>query len=232
MTGTPLDGVGGALNQRMSDAIKRALSQQPAWADAPALVREAQALLVSLFLEQPPWLSRDDLNLAMRLGLAKTEGGSLTFNSLLGRSELFPLLKCALEPTTDPVANYELGVRWLRAQQTDPERPTASIVDVLRAEAMHDSVVRGCTLKAAAERSELIGRNKTIFKVVSNDETRGGIEGILLELLFAGREDLTVPEVFVPGEVFAHHFAREGSLEAAMSASRLAENGFAMGIRE
>ena len=47
---------------------------------------------------------------------------------------LFALLKCVLEPTTDPVANYELGVRWVRAQQSDRHRRTPKLWKVLRLE--------------------------------------------------------------------------------------------------
>ena len=228
--GTPLHGIGGALNRQMSNAIKRALAKQAAWASAPKLVKEAQAMLVALFLDKPRWLSADDIHTAIKLGLATEKpDGSLKFNSLLGKSELFPLIKAALEPSVDPTANHRVGVRWVRSQHADPERPIPKLTSVMRLEALNDSVERGSTLEAAAVQIEMIRKGQTVFKVLSKDATRDGQDGLSFELHFKDRDDLRVPEIFVPGEVFEMHYESGiGDMERDMSEESLAARGFHM----
>ena len=230
--GTPLHSIGGVLNQQMSNAITRALAKQTAWASAPQLIKEVQPMLISLFLDKPRWLSDQEIELAIKLRLASTRAdGALTFHSLVDRSELFPLLKTALEPTLDPAANYRLGVRWVRSQHTDPERAIPTMNAVLRLEVIHDCVERGDALEAAAIRLHMINSNQWVFKVLSSKATRDGHKGISLEIHFTGRDDLRIREVFVPLEVFARQFSEDGSLERAMSEESLQARGFPSGVR-
>lgn len=101
----------------MSKALHRALAAQPGWKGAPSLVREAQPLVLALYLNKPQWLSSEDIKLGCLLGVIKKEqSGQLEFKNLMQHAALFALVKCAVEPATDPTENYNLGVRWLHSQ--------------------------------------------------------------------------------------------------------------------
>ena len=53
-----------------------------------------------------------------------------------------------------------------------------------------------------------------------------------MELHFAERDELRIPEIFVPAAFFAQHYSEDGSLERDMSEARLRDRGFHVGVRE
>ena len=111
------------------------------------------------------------------------------------------------QPSSAPAAVSQLGVRWVRSQQTDeqldPERPIPSLLTVLKLEAMHDCVTRGSTLEAATLRLEIIKRAGPRLRSSRPTPPATARKASSMELHFAGHNDLRIPEIFVPAAVFA-----------------------------
>ena len=221
--------IGSPANGKMAAVVCKALAAQTAWKDAPDLVKEAQPILVALFLDKVQWLSRADLDLTEQLGYVQRRAdGAMSFKHLIDVPHLFPLAKAALEPCEDVRANYELGLRWLRAQQMDPQRPK-SLLEVLRSEAAHGTYVEDfATLHLLASRMSAINNNRSAFRCIENPATpREGVKGMLIEITFAGQPEINVPNVFVPLLIMGAHLKKEAEKgKDPFSAEALAKNGF------
>ena len=89
--------------------------------------------------------------------------------------------------------------------QMNPESPRGglSLASALQVEAMHYSVLEGCTLEIAASRMDLVRSNKSGLKILATDVVQRGIEGCTAELIFTGNEELNLSEIFVPTSVLA-----------------------------
>lgn len=220
LAGVAWNSVGGPANDEMATAVRAALEEQPAWKDAPPLVKALQPIFVALFLERPRWLSREGLQLAEQLGFVAAHedetgdaDGELSLSAMVEHPHLFPLLKAALEPCDDVRANYELGLRWLRAQQVDPDRPR-SLMSTLLLEAVHATYLEEGPprLSLLAERICAIQDDRSGFSVVENPTApRDGIDGMLVDIMIAGErsEELSTSNAFVPLLVMGAHLKKE-----------------------
>lgn len=148
LSGAPRGSVGGPHNEAASKVLRRALANQPAWAGATSAMLEFQPLAVACYLGKPEYLSASDLELATALGMIERGGGdgnhgeALRLCSVLdGKTmHLMPLIRACVEPSEDCMANYALGLDWLRQSQVDRSLPAwrALQVELVHATALHE----------------------------------------------------------------------------------------------
>ena len=229
LAGVPETQVGGPENNAMAAGVRKLLAAQPAWRDAPEIFREIQPLLVIFFLDKPRWLSSEDLELAETLGFVTRGPAGMQFKSIMDSPWFFPLLKVSLEPCDNMLANYELGIAWLRAQQLDPQREP-SMYHCCLAEVVHHTVIEDFgTLHVLAERVKLARTSKCIFHVNEVDAERDGVRMCDVDIKFAGREDLIIRGALFPKSVLDAEMVedKKQGKPPLTSADRLRANGFA-----
>ena len=216
--------IGGPENDQMASAMRKALAVQPAWRDAPSIIKELQPLLLTLFLDKPRWYSREDLDICETLGfLVRRESGDMRFESMMKFPHFFPLLKVSLEPCDDMMANFEMGVAWIRAQQLDPQRKP-SMMDLLLTEVVYASVVEDFgTMHTLAERVKLVQTNRSGLHVDKTDAERDGVPGIIVHIVFANHHELDIKGVFLPSLVMDEFMKKNPD---TFSPEKLRENGF------
>ena len=230
LAGVPEAQVGGPQNDAMAAGVRTLLKAQPAWRDAPEIIKEVQPLFVILFLDKPRWLSSDDLHMAETLGFVTRDAvRGMKFGSIMESPWFFPLLKVCLEPCDDLLANYGLGVDWLRAQQLDPQREP-SLRHCCLAEIVHHSVIEDFgTLHVLAERVRLHRENRCACRVNDPDAERDGVEMCDVDLVFTERDDLTIRGALLPKRVMADQMAKDEKRNVASmnSAETVRAHGFA-----